>query len=375
MPFVLIRLAREFLHEIQRPRLAPLVGGLLTVGAVLVIADHRLTLESLRNVPLSAVLGNETDGNTRAIWVLAARRDTNGPSFIAIGGSVLWRALDDEPAILERFHASGVDKVPYVPLLISNETLTETLALLTTLEAPAGSVVVANMSPMRLSMPVEVAESEARFPRLPLLDYSEVLRLLAEQGHIVHQPPELWRLRGWLSIYLTQRLGEALYDCAHRDLEAGAPFACASRLLIASRRRVTSLKYRTYPDTALPIELKRTEARELSLQLLAQEHTVPLFGEAVARRIEDVCRRRGWRIVWVRLPVDPLARNAEQFLDHNVDETLDLPRQGNTTELDLRVMPFGSSDFIDLHHLRAGGASIVTDSIVARVTSILRTTL
>ena len=354
--------------------LGPLVAAIATVAIVLASVDQRLLLHWVGELPLGSVLAEDVDDVTAANWTVLRSSGSRETAVIALGASGIREALPDQERILEELRERGIEQIRYLPLFASGESLVESLALLSTVTAPSGSVVVVDLSPGRLSLSARRGVAEVRLPRFALLDYSEVLQVLAEQGHQISELPEIWRARGWLARYSRQRISFLTRRCRVAARDNWQRLACVRVLMVPGTWTEThSFRQHLYPDTALSLAVKENMARRLSFAYRAQGPTSPPFAVAMTRRIEDLCSRRGWRLLWVRLPTDPVARVVERDRQQRLENLLLRASENGNSVLDLYTASFRSDQFYDLHHVRQRGALILTDSILARISLLLRT--
>lgn len=363
-----------FRSELMRPRLSPFIAALATVLIGLALANRRLSLETLRGLPLPSALASETDDVTKAMWEIASQSDMAAPALIAVGASAMREAFEDDDIVAARLRAADVHPRSYIPLITSGQTLTESLALLTSMQAPAGSIVLIQLTPTRLSLPVGTAEAEVLNPRFPLLDYAEVRRLLRDVGHSVYPSPGLLRARGWLFYYATQALNPRIRDCLESGPRGLAVGECLRR--ISSDPWVVhpaAFRQHMYDDVALPRATKEQLARRLALQLVGAGESALDFGALAAARIDTECRKKGWKPVWVRLPIDSSAIGAERTADLAIDTLLSSPWLPAAAVVDLRHLPLPDDAFYDIHHVRRAGRAAIIDSLVPRAVALFGT--
>jgi hypothetical protein len=359
---------RELLTELRRPRLAPLIAAMSVVLLALWIANARLTVDVLRRAPLSAVLASENDDVTRAMWLVAQSESLRGPAVVAVGASAMREALETAPIMAARIDRMSPHAAAYLPLFTAGQTLTESLVLISALEAPPGSIVMVQLTPIRFAVTAAAAAAEAANPRLPLLDYASVGALLDARGIRPTLLPRILRARGYFANSMIQRVTPSLRDCLVWQAVHPTPRECVGRLLSQPWFRVAGpFRDHAYPDVARSIPDKMMLARQLALELSTRGDAAREFSPAVAARIEAICADRRWRLLWVRLPHDPLDPRVIQSIDREIDRMLANAGSPARDVLDLRDRFDESDDFYDLHHVRSAGRRILTDTILAHV--------
>ncbi|HEY4215973.1 MAG TPA: hypothetical protein VGM67_02485 [Gemmatimonadaceae bacterium] len=309
----------------------------------------------LRDATLDAAVADSNDLITRAMHLALTSDRERGPIVAAIGGSIS-HAIYGTPSDFEaQLTALGAPN-HFLSLVTTGQTATEALALASSLTLPRGSMLLVQISADRLLGVDEAERVSAERPRMPFLDYGAAR---AEQGASAHDlRPMLLVSRNWLGYYARRRAEEPYRAC--RRAEGGRVRCVVTGIAGAFARRTGGI---SDAGQAAPLDLqdKLLRRRQYELVYAARERTPSSIATREFARLAVLGRDRGWRVVFVHYPVDPLWRPVIAGYDSLLNQRIGELQSLGATYLDLRdAAGFGSDDFFDLEHVTTAGSEHLT---------------
>lgn len=332
------------------PRLSPLVAALLGVFAMyggLSAAFSRSHLAAMDPAQLRA----EVDDDAAVVaGRLMQLRSFGAPARVFIGGSAMREAAPD-----------SIGPEPTLNLASSSQTLGESLSILETLPVPRGSTIFLHLTPHRIAELESDAVDAVEHPRMPFVRTDALARTLHDAGVDVSIFPAFLTQRTWMARFIRRRL-----DLRHAA--CGLAPGCGDTGGIW--RPLPPYQLHQYADSTLPPLTKDSLARLYELQLALVRTEEVQLGRRLLVAMAHLGTSRDMQLVLVLLPADPRARATERafYLRPDVQEALGAAVSAGARILDLRAVEevFPSTDFYDLHHMRASGR-VRLESAFARI--------
>jgi hypothetical protein len=331
----------EFIDELCRPRLMPLVAALATVvlvswwldGWLDVLLKQRFEMEN-RFVDGSSFISH------RLLKPAAAADFT----VVMLGGSVTREAALPEAELrAEARRRFGMD-VAFLNLASSDQSLGESLGIVDTLDLSGSALLVQQFSFKMLDFGPDDLEREYLAPRITGLNTAALSEGVSPATRMQRElmPPVLL-YRGAIEHYLVERVCHPVMLLS----EGGRQFCFrpipVKRTYYTERDRLSPEAKADYANDIRYTHLPRfLENREFSMRMLG--------------RIVRLARTRGMDAILVNHPIDPAEVTLSREADRAGFEAMAERAETLGRYVDLRFRPeFDTSDFRDSMHLLPSG--------------------
>jgi hypothetical protein len=308
------------------------------------------------------------------MWRLANVDSTAKSTVVLLGGSAAREAVAAPETMRETLAQQAGRSIEYESLATSGQTMTETLALATSLRLARGSLLLVQLNLTRLAVERDQAIAELDEPRMPLLDYGEVAQVLRGGRRDYSTRPHLLRARGWLSNLLRSRIRPELKSCRTPRGFARDGEACIGAAFVGPRlTKAPVYQNFVYPDSSLAAAVKAQLTTTYAAQLAAAEPQDYRLGSSLLVRVAELAHQRGWRMAVLVLPSDPRIVPLERTYEARLGIGVDAAERAGASLIDLRdTAAFTSDTFYDLHHLRASGRATATARLARAILPLLR---
>lgn len=300
------------------------------------------------------------DGTSYVSHRVANERFDADLNLVLLGASVTRESVLPDAELERRLAAVHGGSVRVRNLGCTNQTLQESYAILASLDAPPGTVVLMQSSFRKLNKDAAWYRDELLAPRFTNVEFESVLRFHGPvQAALYHATPDLLRVRTPISHYLEVR------SCALATL--WDPQASAHCL-----RPIRVVRHFYSRETQLSPGQKRSYVAEVEATRLPEAVAHHEEGYRWLGRLRDLAAERGFRYVLLDYPVAPLARPMERRVRAMIDYESSVEPLAGTARWDLAFDPdFADRDYHDTYHLIGSGKDKLSEKLIDRMRKLL----
>lgn len=325
-----------------KPRLTSLLAALISVTLVLEAGGNKVFHYLNHELTLAQ---RYVDGTSYVSYITANAGYGDDVNIVLLGASVTRESVPSEKWMEEKLTQHLAKEVNFLNLGSRNQAYDESLAILNTLDAPKGTLILQQVALRKLDKDSSFYRNQYLNPRFDVVEYGVLDRYygyIDQWRH--HLTPSLVKRRLPLLNYINSR------NCNYRSLIVEEmrqwctrPVA-VKRSFYSQKTRLSRAQKKRYIEDAVNRRYKP-----------AMKHYSN--GLQYLKAMNDIAREKGYELAFVDYPVAPMIRDIEQRFAEalNYKKLVDQFR-GKHEFLDYRFQrKFRDEDFQDTFHLIAEG--------------------
>jgi hypothetical protein len=325
----------------------------------LAFANWWLEGDPLAQLPLQLVLATERDDHGFVSHAARNYGQPGRPAIAVIGTSALREGLQATPImerlVKERFGQTAT----FRNLSTFDQTLTETLALASTIPINADTVLVIEIKPRRLAHEADQLRGAYSTPRLIGVRDEAVFDFLRKHDLGSNRIPALWRYRTAIRHYLNGRLDHRFRSRLADLVTMHCGAECVTGLVggpwLRTPRRYLQF---AYPDLSLPQERLKRLQQKIASTRIPEFHKNHALGTTAAGGIIEAARAKGATVLLMEPPRHPYSIEAYAAIDPLYRGDIAALTKSGAKYIDLsKAAAIGPESFYDLDHLRPAGRS------------------
>jgi len=341
----------KYLNHLLRPHWQPLLAAIVCLILGLSSGGmyfKHLTLKSL-SLPQQYV-----DDSSYISHIATRFTPQNKLTIILLGGSVTREATLQDDVIEKLWQEKYSEDIDFINIGSSNQSLFESLALLTTMGIPKNSIIVQQFSYKKINTNLDALKSEYLTPRTTYLDYSLLEPMLSFSDIIQRKlTPDLLLFAGPIRNYLAKR------GCGYISLVSHEGRSRCYKDKIIKRFHYSGIK----PMSKLE---KTKYLREMQREVIPNYKRNYKLSIETLSKISNLVHSNGGKLVLAIYPFDQLEKEINDIITSS-----DLYNKVYSESNRLgKILHYGNSsdfshdDFYDTQHLTLSGKNKFSDIFI-----------
>jgi len=335
-----------------------LIFAFITVFLALQISGSYLTEHFNGQLSLQQ---RYVDGNSYISHVINNTKYKTGPNIILLGASVTRESVPNDTLMTHRLRAIYGKSALFQNLGSKNQAYDESLALLNSLYAPAGSLIIQQIALRKLDKNSNFYNNQFLNPRFDGINYDVLLAHNPVINRIKHHlTPKLILMRYPLLHFLEKR------RCSLKMILYTELYKSCSRP-VAIQRSIYNNK------TQLNLEEKKQYILDVENRRYKPAVTNHQLGFTYITAMHQVAKEKSYKLILIDYPVSPLAKATESKYDKLISYSQKIEvLNKNTHYYDFRMHPdFREKDFQDTYHLIDSGKNKMAELMINKIKEIL----